>query len=47
MEELTRLIRSDMRPALGVTEPGGDCICSCEGEKLYKRRSYICHGEVE
>ena len=27
MEELTRLIREDMKPALGVTEPGAKmCI---------------------
>ena len=39
MEELTRLIRSDMRPALGVTEPGAIAFAAA------KARSYT-SGEV-
>ena len=31
MEELTRLIREDMKPALGVTEPGAIAFAACGG----------------
>lgn len=35
MEELTRLIREDMRPALGVTEPGAIAFA------VSKARTYV------
>ena len=33
MEELTRLIREDMKPALGVTEPGAIAFAVASAKK--------------
>lgn len=42
MNELTKLIKADMLPALGVTEPGSDRIQCSEGTFLHKRRIKTC-----
>ena len=34
MHELTQLIKDDMRPALGVTEPGAIRICGFKSKIL-------------
>lgn len=47
MEELTRLIREDMKPALGVTEPGCDRICDSTGESRDRGRSAACGCGIE
>ena len=36
MEELTRLIREDMKPALGVTEPGAIAFAVASAKKYTK-----------
>ena len=46
MHELSQMIKDDMKPALGVTEPGADCFCGGESKKLYKgdsREGYSIH----
>ena len=37
MQKLTELIREDMKPALGVTEPGSYRICRGKCEEIYGR----------
>ncbi len=37
MHALTELIKSDMKPALGVTEPGAIAFCCIHSKSSYKR----------
>ena len=46
MNRLTELIREDMKPALGVTEPGA-IACGGKGEKLHKWCGAVCYCETE
>mgnify|MGYP006877353194 CR=1 FL=1 len=41
MEELTRLIRSDMRPALGVTEPGAIAFAAAKARVIQAAKLYL------
>ena len=35
MHELSKMIKDDMKPALGVTEPGAIAFCSSKGKKFH------------
>ena len=37
MQKLTELIREDMKPALGVTEPGAIAFAVAKCEEIYGR----------
>lgn len=47
MEELTRLIREDMKPALGVTEPGAIAFAAARAESRDRGRSVACGCGIE
>ena len=43
MEELTRLIREDMKPALGVTEPGAIAFATARAKPREKCCVWMWH----